>query len=50
MSSFRIAYFLRERTTREAETVALATVYRFILSCHEKRRPPKAAPTTRKDL
>jgi hypothetical protein len=40
-----IAYAPRPDVLSEAELSTLAAVYRFVLDCHKKRWPPKAAPT-----
>jgi hypothetical protein len=42
MSSVRISYTAHPATTPEAETYALANIYRFVLDCREKKA---AAPT-----
>jgi len=38
MSSARITYTPRPNTTSESEALALASVYRFILNCHAKKK------------
>jgi hypothetical protein len=46
MSSSRIVYTPRLDATPEGEVAALASVYRFLLDCHAKR---KGGPATTPD-
>lgn len=47
MSSPRVTYTWLPQTTQEAETDALATVYRFILDCRAKKN---VEPTPEPDV
>lgn len=38
MASTKVAYSARLDTTPEGETNALASVYRFVLDCHAKKK------------
>ena len=44
-----VAYAPRPDATPEAETDALASVYRFILDCRDCRAKKEAAPESRPD-
>jgi hypothetical protein len=46
VSGVRITYTSRPDATPEGERNALAAVYRFILDCHERKKPN---PATRPD-
>ena len=46
MSEARIVYHPRADTTPEGEVAALASVYRFLLDCHAKK---KGGPATTPD-
>jgi hypothetical protein len=41
MNSFGIVYRSRADAEPEGELNALATAYRFILNCHERKKPPR---------
>jgi hypothetical protein len=50
VSGDRVIYKARLGAAREAEQDVLATVYRFILNCHEgKKAPPESRPDDAKE-
>lgn len=51
MDSTRIIYTPRPGATSEGEVAALASVYRFLLDCHAKRKGgPATAPNDAKEI